>query len=146
MSEHTLTIPQLIAVLLITFSALRWYFSSPSSSSDTSSTSASRGLSRHDRVNPAHVEQLAQMFPQLDRREIAWELQRSRGNMAATTERVLSGRGLETVSFFSFFFPLLFWLLHYEDTDFVSLISFYFLLLRVLPMVSNHESVTSSEI
>ena len=145
MSEQTLNIPQLIAVLLITFFALRWYFSSPSSSSGTSSTSASRGLSRHDRVNPAHVEQLAQMFPQLDRREIAWELQRSRGNMAATTERVLSGRGLETVSFF-FSFPLLFWLLQCEDTDSVSFISSYILFFRVLPMVSNHEFVTSGEI
>jgi coupling of ubiquitin conjugation to ER degradation protein 1 len=38
------------------------------------------------------------MFPQFDRRQIAWDLERNRGNMAATTERVLSGRGLETVS------------------------------------------------
>jgi coupling of ubiquitin conjugation to ER degradation protein 1 len=39
------------------------------------------------------------MFPQLSRRDIAWDLQRNGGNASATTERVLSGRGLDTVSF-----------------------------------------------
>jgi hypothetical protein len=37
------------------------------------------------------------MFPQLSRRDIAWDLQRNGGNAAATTERVLSGRPLDTV-------------------------------------------------
>jgi len=35
------------------------------------------------------------MFPQLSRRDIMWDLQRNGGNVAATTERVLSGRALE---------------------------------------------------
>lgn len=58
---------------------------------------AGSGGSR-SRVDPAHVEQIAQMFPQLSRREIMWDLQRNGGSVAATTERVLSGRGLENVS------------------------------------------------
>lgn len=41
------------------------------------------------------VEQVAAMFPQLDRRTIAWDLQRNGGNVSATTERVLAGRGLD---------------------------------------------------
>ena len=38
------------------------------------------------------------MFPQLDRRAIAWDLSRNGGNVGATTERVLEGRSLEEVS------------------------------------------------
>lgn len=37
------------------------------------------------------------MFPQLSRRDIAWDLSRNGGNVAATTERALSGR-VESVS------------------------------------------------
>ncbi len=37
------------------------------------------------------------MFPQLSRRDIMWDLQRNGGSVAATTERVLGGRGLERV-------------------------------------------------
>jgi hypothetical protein len=40
------------------------------------------------------------MFPQVPRRSIMWDLQRNGGNVVATTERVLSGRGLEVVSSF----------------------------------------------
>lgn len=49
-------------------------------------------------MNPEQIEQVAQMFPQLSRREIMWDLQRNGGSVAATTERILTGRGLETVS------------------------------------------------
>jgi len=41
------------------------------------------------------VERIQQMFPQVGRRLIMWDLQRNGGNIAATTERILSGRGLE---------------------------------------------------
>ncbi|GAB1213617.1 hypothetical protein ATERTT37_002767 [Aspergillus terreus] len=47
-------------------------------------------------VDPAQVEQISQMFPQLSTRDIMWDLQRNGGNVAATTERILTGRGLET--------------------------------------------------
>ncbi|KAJ5245703.1 hypothetical protein N7489_005799 [Penicillium chrysogenum] len=47
-------------------------------------------------VDPAQVEQIAQMFPQLSTRDIMWDLQRNGGSVAATTERILTGRGLET--------------------------------------------------
>ena len=38
------------------------------------------------------------MFPQVSRREIIWDLQRNGGSVAATSERILSGVGLERVS------------------------------------------------
>jgi coupling of ubiquitin conjugation to ER degradation protein 1 len=40
------------------------------------------------------------MFPQLSTRDIMWDLQRNGGNVAATTERILTGRGLDTVCSF----------------------------------------------
>ncbi len=44
------------------------------------------------------MERVQQMFPQVSRRSIMWDLQRNGGNVVATTERILSGRGLEVVS------------------------------------------------
>lgn len=91
MTEQTLNIPQLVIVALVGFFALRWWFSSSSNTSNT------RTQPNRNAVNPAHVDQVAQMFPQLSRREIAWDLQRNGGSVAATTERILSGRALDTV-------------------------------------------------
>lgn len=45
------------------------------------------------------------MFPQVSRRSIMWDLQRNGGNVVATTERILSGRGLEVVSLVGFPWP-----------------------------------------
>lgn len=50
------------------------------------------------RVREADVDRVQQMFPQVGRRTIMWDLQRNGGNIAATTERILS-RGLEEVSY-----------------------------------------------
>lgn len=94
MAEQTLNIPQIIVFIIVTFLAVRWYFSKPANNGTRAATQ-SRGAAR---INPAQIDQVAQMFPQLDRRSIAWDLQRNGGNVAATTEKVLSGRTLETVS------------------------------------------------
>jgi hypothetical protein len=45
------------------------------------------------------------MFPQVSRRSIMWDLQRNGGNVVSTTERILSGRGLEVVSSAGFLLP-----------------------------------------
>jgi hypothetical protein len=44
------------------------------------------------------------MFPQLNRRDIMWDLQRNGGSVAATTERILGGGSLSPVC--SWFFGL----------------------------------------
>ncbi|KAF2763139.1 hypothetical protein EJ05DRAFT_481976 [Pseudovirgaria hyperparasitica] len=85
----TLNIPQLLLVLVLGFLAVRWYLSGP-----PSSASSSRSSSRTPRIDYARVDQVAQMFPQADRRAIIWDMQRNGGNVAATTERILS-RGLD---------------------------------------------------
>ena len=99
-TETSINIPQLLAVALVGFFAIRWYLnkpptsSSPGSSGNNSNTSAT--ASRNRAVDPAQIPQISAMFPQLDRRNIAWDLHRNGGNVAGTSERILSGRGLET--------------------------------------------------
>lgn len=94
MAEQSVNIPQVLVFIVVTFLAVRWYFSKPAAAGTRAPTS-----NRSTRqINPAQIDQLTSMFPQLSRRDIAWDLQRNGGNVAATTERVLSGRGLDTVS------------------------------------------------
>src|SRR5450432_3667958 len=92
--EHTINIPQLLLVLFLGGIAIRWFFFTGSSSRMSSATSSTATL----RAREADVERVQQMFPQIARRTIMWDLQRNGGNVAATIERILSGRGLETVS------------------------------------------------
>lgn len=94
MAEQSINIPQVVVFLVVIFLASRWYFSKPSTSSST------RAAPTRPRLNHAQIDQIAQMFPQASRRDIAWDLQRNGGNAAATTERVLSGRGLDVVSLY----------------------------------------------
>ncbi len=96
-NPQSLNIPGLLVVALFSILAIRWYLSSPNSS-QTPVTAPGRNGSR---INAAHVDQLMQMFPQLSRREIMWDLQRNGGNIAATTERALGAGGLEQVRGFS---------------------------------------------
>ena len=97
-TQTTLNIPQIAVLLLVGFLAVRWIFSSNTPPTQQHpGRAASRGAG--PRVNPAHVETVSQMFPQLSRRDIMWDLQRNGGNVQATTERLLNGRRLETVGF-----------------------------------------------
>ncbi|PVI06248.1 hypothetical protein DM02DRAFT_514783 [Periconia macrospinosa] len=95
MAEQTLNIPQILVFIVVTVLAVRWFFSKSSTDSN-SSNSSTRPTRTSPRINAAQIEQIAQMFPQLERRSIAWELFRNGGNVQAVTEKVLSGRGLET--------------------------------------------------
>jgi coupling of ubiquitin conjugation to ER degradation protein 1 len=92
--EPSLNIPSLLTLAVVSYFVLRWFFNR-----DESSAGGNRGRGRGNVVDPAQVEQIAQMFPQLSTRDIMWDLQRNGGSVAATTERVLTGRGLETVRF-----------------------------------------------
>jgi hypothetical protein len=72
------------------------YLFFPSSSAGSSGGQRGRDAAATSRAREAAVERIQQMFPQLDRRTILWELQRNGGNMTTTTERILAGR-IETV-------------------------------------------------
>ncbi|KAK8167781.1 hypothetical protein IWX90DRAFT_379545 [Phyllosticta citrichinensis] len=92
-ASSTFNIPQLIVIVVVSFLLFRWYSSaSPAGGAADGSSNSRNGAPR---VNPAAVEQVALMFPQLQRRDIMWDLSRNGSNVAATTERILSGRGLE---------------------------------------------------
>lgn len=96
--EATISIPSLAFVAVLGYFIYRYFFSSsPRTGADGNPSSSSRnnGL----RFTPAQVDQIAQMFPQLNRRDIMWDLHRNRGSVQATTERVLTGQGLDPVSY-----------------------------------------------
>ncbi|KAJ5925219.1 AMFR protein [Penicillium verhagenii] len=88
--EPSLNIPSLLTLAVVSYFVLRWFFHRDEG------TSGGRPRGRGNVVDPAQVEQIAQMFPQLSTRDIMWDLQRNGGSVAATTERILAGRGLET--------------------------------------------------
>lgn len=90
--EPSLNIPSLLTLAVVSFFVLRWFFNR-----DDAPAGGGRGRGRGNVVDPAQVEQISQMFPQLSTRDIMWDLQRNGGSVAATTERILTGRGLETV-------------------------------------------------
>jgi CUE domain len=100
--EPSINIPSLLTLAVVSFLVIRWFLNR-----DGSNAASGSGPSRGRMIDPAQVEQISQMFPQLNRRDIMWDLQRNGGSVAATTERILTGRGLDTVSLFypvSFFF------------------------------------------
>jgi hypothetical protein len=94
MAEQSINVPQVLVFIVVTFLAVRWYFSKPTPAAPGTRAAANRAAPR---INLAQIDQVAEMLPQLSRRDIAWDLQRNGGNVAATTERALSGRGLDSV-------------------------------------------------
>ncbi|CZT00811.1 hypothetical protein WAI453_009124 [Rhynchosporium graminicola] len=91
MADQTIGIPQLVFILLVGGFAIRFFFFSTGSGSQSRNSNSANNV----RAREADVERIQQMFPQVSRRSIMWDLQRNGGNVVATTERVLSGRGLE---------------------------------------------------
>ncbi|KAI5366277.1 Putative ubiquitin system component CUE [Septoria linicola] len=91
-TQNSINIPQIVAVVVVGFLAIRWYMSKPATPGNSSGSS---GSSSRNRIDPAKVDAVSAVFPQLDRRSIAWDLQRNGGNVEATTARVLDGRGLD---------------------------------------------------
>lgn len=86
--QPTINIPQIIAVAIVGFFALRWFLQKPSPSPPPPSDSRPADL--------ASITHLTAIFPHLDPRHIAWDLHRNGHSVHATSERILSGRGLET--------------------------------------------------
>ncbi|KAF2805626.1 uncharacterized protein BDZ99DRAFT_373125, partial [Mytilinidion resinicola] len=98
MAEQTVNIPQTLVFLILFLLAIRWYFSKPTpgTTSSTGTRATTPTINRGVRINPAQVENVAQMFPNASRRDIMWDLQRNGGNVTATVERLVEGRGLDT--------------------------------------------------
>jgi coupling of ubiquitin conjugation to ER degradation protein 1 len=120
--DQQINLPSLVAILVVSGLIIRYlFFSSPANGRGGVAAGragaaglggvagSSRDPAAQIRAREAAVERIQQMFPQVDRRAALWDLQRTGGSVAATTERILAGR-LETVSFFAFccFFVCLF--------------------------------------
>jgi coupling of ubiquitin conjugation to ER degradation protein 1 len=95
-SETQVSLPSIAILLVLGGLVVRYLFFNSSSSTSTSAQSGARDPAAAMRRREEAVAQLQQMFPQVDRRTLLWDLQRTGGNMAATAERVLAGR-LDTV-------------------------------------------------
>jgi len=93
--EQQISLPSLVIILVVGALAVRYLFFSPSGSSSPRTGQQNREAVLRSRE--AAVERIQQMFPQVDRRTVLWDLQRNGGNITATTERILAGR-METVS------------------------------------------------
>ena len=93
-NNEQVNVPSLLVILALSGLIVRYLFFSTPASSRAQQAAARESSTARSRE--AAVAQLQQMFPQVDRRTLLWDLQRTGGNMAATTDRVLAGR-METV-------------------------------------------------
>ncbi|KAL7922365.1 hypothetical protein ACQKWADRAFT_293249 [Trichoderma austrokoningii] len=91
MSDEQISLPFFAIVLLVSGLIVRYlFFSGPSPERPPVRTAEQMLRSRE-----VAVQRIQQMFPQVERRSILWDLQRNGGNIQSTTERILAGR-LET--------------------------------------------------
>ncbi|RFU78749.1 hypothetical protein TARUN_3455 [Trichoderma arundinaceum] len=91
MSDEQISLPFFAIVLLVSGLIVRYlFFSGPRPERPPVRTAEQIFRSRE-----VAVQRIQQMFPQVERRSILWDLQRNGGNIQSTTERILAGR-LET--------------------------------------------------
>lgn len=93
-----ISLSSLVVIIVISGLLIRYLFFSGGNGNGASGSraAAARDPLAAARAREAAVERIQQMFPQLDRRTVLWDLQRTGGNIQLTTERILAGR-LETV-------------------------------------------------
>ncbi|KIH90177.1 coupling of ubiquitin conjugation to ER degradation protein 1 [Sporothrix brasiliensis 5110] len=111
MANDEINVPSLVLILVVSGFIIRHFFfrgSPPANGARGSSEAGARGAAAAgsqqgqsrdqrraealDRRTEAAVEQIQQIFPYADRREVWWDLRRNGVNVAATTERILAGR------------------------------------------------------
>ena len=97
-SETTVSVPTLIICGVILFFTVRYFYNSSSTSSITSSSYPSSSGGRQRRPVPwEKIETVTTMFPQLQPRDVEYDLLRNGGSVQATTETVLRAGGLSAV-------------------------------------------------
>ncbi|KAL1879365.1 hypothetical protein VTK73DRAFT_7096 [Phialemonium thermophilum] len=96
MANEQINVPSLVVILVLSGLIIRYlFFSSPPTAPPQQQRRQPSSAIAMLRSREAAYERIQQMFPQVDRRAVLWDLQRTGGNIAATTERILAGR-LET--------------------------------------------------
>ena len=92
MADDQISMPFFVVILILIGFIVRYlFFNGPATPPTNRSPEAAM------RSRELAVERIQQMFPQVDRRSILWDLQRNSGSIQNTTERILAGR-LDTVS------------------------------------------------
>ncbi|KAI0159717.1 hypothetical protein GGR57DRAFT_520979 [Xylariaceae sp. FL1272] len=91
MADEQFSLTSLVLVVVFGGLVIRYLFFG-SSTAGAQGSGRGRDAASAARAREAAVERIQQMFPQIDRRTILWELQRNGGNMTAATERILAGR------------------------------------------------------
>ncbi|KAH8680895.1 hypothetical protein BX600DRAFT_6676 [Xylariales sp. PMI_506] len=93
MADEQVSLPSLIIIVVLTGLVVRYFFfSTPAPAGATQRQQQPRDAAAASRAREAAVERIQQMFPQVDRRTILWDLQRTGGSVATTTDRILAGR------------------------------------------------------
>ncbi|KAI0432550.1 hypothetical protein F5Y09DRAFT_301681 [Xylaria sp. FL1042] len=90
MADEQVSFTSLVLIVVLGGLVIRYLFFP--SSAGSSGAQQGRDAAASSRAREAAVERIQQVFPQVDRRTILWELQRNRGNITTTTERILTGR------------------------------------------------------
>lgn len=92
MADDQISLPYFVVILILIGFIIRYLFFNGTGAS----TPSARSPEAVWRSREVAVERIQQMFPQVERRSILWDLQRNGGSIQSTTERILAGR-LETV-------------------------------------------------
>ncbi|KAI1275354.1 hypothetical protein F5Y07DRAFT_370607 [Xylaria sp. FL0933] len=90
MADEQVSFTSLVLIVVLGGLVIRYLFFP--SSAGSAGVQQGRDGATSWRAREAAVERIQQVFPQVDRRTILWELQRNRGNITTTTERILTGR------------------------------------------------------
>ncbi|KAK0643611.1 hypothetical protein B0T16DRAFT_392109 [Cercophora newfieldiana] len=95
MANEQVNLPSLLVILVLTGLVVRYFFFSSSGSPPAAQQAGRAG--RRDAASvmaarEAAVVRLQQLFPQVDRRTLLWDLQRTGGNIAATADRIATRR------------------------------------------------------
>ncbi|KAI1485324.1 hypothetical protein F4809DRAFT_270551 [Biscogniauxia mediterranea] len=91
MADEQVSLTSLLLIVVLGGLIIRYLFF-PGAAAPAGGARASRDAQSAARAREAAVERIQQMFPQVDRRTILWDLQHTGGNIMATTERILAGR------------------------------------------------------
>ncbi|KAL5596662.1 hypothetical protein BROUX41_006644 [Berkeleyomyces rouxiae] len=95
MSTEQMSIPTLVTFVAVTALVIWKLFLSPGDSPDSTSRNNIRDSATQAQAREANAQRILQMFPQVDRRAVLWDLRRNGNRIQTTSERILSGR-LET--------------------------------------------------
>ncbi|KAK1831369.1 CUE domain-containing protein [Podospora conica] len=93
MADEQVSPTTLLILAVLTGLLVRYvFFSKPGTATGTGQRLSPAQAAQAARLRELTAERVMQMFPHVDRRTALWELQRTGGNLAVTTERILAGR------------------------------------------------------